>query len=65
MISMVNTINAVLHWLYTQCIILDKIHSKEYEERKKIQVNNGDIIVIKVPYYKNDMMNYTIIINIP
>lgn len=63
MISMVNTINAVLHWLYTQYIILDKIHSKEYEERKKIQVNNGDIIVIKVPYYKNDMMNYTI--NIP
>lgn len=30
-----NITNAVLHWLYTQCIILDKIHHKEYEERKK------------------------------
>lgn len=30
-----NITNAVLHWLYTQCIILDKIHHKEYEKRKK------------------------------
>lgn len=56
---------AVLHWLYTQRIILDKIHLKEYEERKRIKLNDGDIIVIKVPYYKNVMMNHTIIINTP
>lgn len=52
---------AVLHWLYTECIILDKIHLKKYE--KRIKVNNGDIIVIQVPYYKNVMTNHTIIIN--
>lgn len=51
---------AVLHWLYTECIILDKIHLKKYE--KRIKVDNGDIIVIQV-HYKNVMTNHTIIIN--